>query len=124
MQRIKPLLVALVILIPLFAAAGFLRMASEVLAIGPRLPTGSDALLHKTVLASWNAYLVKIYLVAIFSAFLFGHLNSIWARLIRAIPRVKNSMSANRSIANTDQVICRRPVIDKFSPNSFPDRGW
>ena len=105
MQKIKPLLVALVILIPLFAAAGFLRMASEVLAIWPRLPTGSDALLHNTVLASWNAYLVKIYLGAIFSAFLFGHLNSFWARLIRAVPRVKNSMSANRSIASTDQVI-------------------
>jgi adenylate cyclase len=35
MQRIKPLLAALVILIPLLAAAGFLRMTSEILAIGP-----------------------------------------------------------------------------------------
>jgi adenylate cyclase len=87
MQRIKPLLVALVILIPLFAAAGFLRMTSEVLAIGPRLPTGSDALLQKTVLASWNAYLVKIYLGAIFLAFLFGRLHS---RFFRAFPGVKN----------------------------------
>jgi adenylate cyclase len=87
MQRIKPLLAALVILIPLFAAVGFLRMTSEVLAIGPQLPTGSDALLHKTVLASWNAYLVKIYLGAIFLAFLFGRLHS---RLFRAFPGVKN----------------------------------
>jgi adenylate cyclase len=87
MQRIEPLLVALVILIPLFAAAGFLRMTSEVLAIGPRLPTGSDALLQKTVLASWNAYLVKIYLGAIFLAFLFGRLHS---RFFRAFPGVKN----------------------------------
>ena len=89
MQRIKRFLAALVILIPLFAAAGFLRMSSEVLAIGPQLPTGSDALLHKTVLASWNAYLVKIYLGAISLAFLFGRLHSFWARLFRAIPRVK-----------------------------------
>ena len=87
MQRIKPLLAALVILIPLFAAVGFLRMTSEVLAIGPQLPTGSDALLHKTVLASWNAYLVKIYLGAIFLAFLFVRLHS---RLFRAFPGVKN----------------------------------
>jgi adenylate cyclase len=89
MQRIKRFLAALVILIPLFAAAGFLRMATEVLAIGPRLPTGSDALLHKTVLASWNAYLVKIYLGAIFLAFLFGRLQSLKARLFQAVPRVK-----------------------------------
>ena len=89
MQRIKSLLVALVILIPLLAAAGFLRMTSEILTIGPRLPTGSDALLHKTVLASWNAYLVKIYLGAIFLAFLFGRLQSLKARLFQAVPRVK-----------------------------------
>jgi len=89
MQRIKRFLAALVILIPLFAAAGFLRMATEVLALGPRLPTGPDALLHKTVLASWNAYLVKIYLGAIFLAFLFGRLHSLWARLFQAVPSVK-----------------------------------
>ena len=89
MQKIKRLLAALVIVIPLFAAAGFLRMTSEVLAIGPRLPTDSDALLHKTVLASWNAYLVKIYLGAIFLAFLFGRLHFFWARLFRAVPPVK-----------------------------------
>ena len=80
MQRIKRLLAALVILIPLLAAAGFLRMTSEVLAIGPR-PTDSDALLHKTVLASWDANLVKIYLSAVFLAFLFGRLHSFWHRL-------------------------------------------
>ncbi|MFZ0111403.1 MAG: hypothetical protein WCF80_22405 [Pseudolabrys sp.] len=89
MQRIKRLLATVAILIPLFAAAGFLRMSSEVLAIGPQLPTGSDALLHKTVLASWNAYLVKIYLSPIFLAFLFGRLHSFWVRLFRAVPRVK-----------------------------------
>ena len=89
MQRIKRLLAALVILIPLFAAAGFLRMATEVLAIGPRLPTGPDALLHKTMLASWNAYLVKIYLGAIFLAFLLGRFHSLWARLFQTVPSVK-----------------------------------
>ena len=80
MQRIKRLLAALVILIPLLAAAGFLRMTSEVLAMGSR-PTDSDALLHKTVLASWGANLVKIYLSAVFLAFLFGRLQSFWHRL-------------------------------------------
>ena len=41
----------------------------------------SDALLHKTVLASWDANLVKIYLSAVFLAFLFGRLQSFWHRL-------------------------------------------
>jgi adenylate cyclase len=85
MQRIKRFLAALVILIPLFAAAGFLRMATEVLAIGPRLPTGPDALLHKTVLASWDAYLVKLSWLA----FLLGRFHSLWAHHFQAVPRVK-----------------------------------
>ncbi len=80
MQRIKRLLAALVILIPLLAAVGFLRMTSEVLAMGPQLPTGSDALLHKTILASWDDNLVKIYLGTIFLAFLFGRLYSFWQK--------------------------------------------
>jgi len=86
MQRIKHLLVALVVLIPVLAAAGFLRMASEVLAIGPQLPTSSNALLHKMALASWDANLVKIYLGAVFSAFLLGRLRTFWPRLFRAGP--------------------------------------
>ena len=99
MQRIKRVLVALVILIPILAAAGFLRMTSEVLAIGPRLPTGSDALLHKAALASWNAYLVKLYLGIIFLAFLFGRLHSFWARHRPLPPPVQ------RRTATIDQVI-------------------
>jgi adenylate cyclase len=63
MQRIKRLLAALVILIPVLAAAGFLRMASEVSAIGPQLPTSSDALLHKMALANWDANLLRFILV-------------------------------------------------------------
>jgi adenylate cyclase len=86
MQRIKHLLVALVVLIPVLAAAGFLRMASEVLAIGSQLPTSSNALLHKMALASWDANLVKIYLGAVFSAFLLGRLRTFWPRLFRAGP--------------------------------------
>jgi adenylate cyclase len=81
MQKIKSLLVALVVLIPLLAAAGFLRMTSEVSAIGARPPASADALLHKAALASWDANLVKIYLGAIFIAFLLGRLRYSWHRL-------------------------------------------
>jgi adenylate cyclase len=74
MQRIKPILAALVILVPLLAAAGIFRMTSEVLVIELQPPTGSDALLHKIVLASWAGNLIKFYLSAVFGAFLFGRL--------------------------------------------------
>jgi len=75
MQRLKRFLVALVILIPLMAAFGFDRMASEISADGLPTPIGSDALLHKAVLASWGASLMESYLCAIFLAFLFGRLH-------------------------------------------------
>jgi adenylate cyclase len=85
MQRIKGLLAALVVIVPLLAATGFLRMTSEVLAMGAP-PTGSEAMLHKTALASWGTNLVGIYLGAVFTAFFFGRLHSIWPRLFRAFP--------------------------------------
>ncbi len=80
MLGIKRLLVALVVLVPLLAAAGFIRMALEVSARGLRPPAGPDALLHKEVLASWNARLMTIYVGAIFLAFLLGRLRVLWAR--------------------------------------------
>jgi adenylate cyclase len=80
MQRIKHLLSALVVLVPLLAAAGFFRMTSEVMAIASQPPAGPDALLHKAVLASWDANLVRIYLGAVFAAFLFGRLRSFYAQ--------------------------------------------
>ncbi len=94
MQRNKRSLAALVILVPVLAAAGFLRMTSEVLAVGPELPTSPDALLHKTALANWNAHLVKIYLGAVFSAFLFGRLHSFLPRLFRSGPLCRETIRA------------------------------
>jgi adenylate cyclase len=88
MQRIKGLLAALVVIIPLLAATGFLRMTSEVLAMGAP-PTGSDAMLHKTALASWGTNLMQIYLGAILLAFLFGRLHCFWPRLFRAVSHAR-----------------------------------
>ena len=109
MQKIKRFLVALVILIPLLAAAGFLRMASEVLAIGPQLPTSSDALLHKMALASWDANLVKIYLGAVFSAFLLGRLRTFWPRLFRAGPVGRR---IRRQMAQCPQTAAPKKLVD------------
>lgn len=101
MQSIKRLLAALVILVPLLAAAGFIHMTSEVLAIGPRPPTGSDALLHKTVLASWDAILVHIYFGTVFGAFLFGRLHFLWGRLFRVLRhKLKKMLDGMSATAN------------------------
>ena len=76
-------LVALVILVPLLAALGFVRMVSEIGANGLPTPIGSDASLHKAVLASWGASLMKSYLCAIFLAFLFGRLHVFLIRFVK-----------------------------------------
>jgi len=77
MQRIKPLLVALVALIPLFAAAGFLRMAAEVHAMGPPPPTGPNAMIEQATLAAWRNDLTIVYLVAVVTAFALGRLHAL-----------------------------------------------
>lgn len=74
MQRAKPLLVALVALIPLLAAAGFLRMAAEVSAIGPP-PASPKAVIARGALAAWKDDLTILYLGAVLTAFLAGRLH-------------------------------------------------
>ena len=91
MQRIKRLLATVATSNSIVCRCPISPMSSEVLAIGPQLPTGSDALLHKTVLASWNAYLVKIYLSPIFLAFLFLVVYTPFgSSLFRAVPVSKS----------------------------------
>jgi hypothetical protein len=80
MQRIKYLLVVLVVFIPLFAAAGFLRMAAEVLAMGPPLSAGPHAVIAKVTLAAWKDYLTMVYLGAVFATFLLGQLHALVQR--------------------------------------------
>jgi adenylate cyclase len=100
MQRIKGLLAALVVIVPLLAATGFLRMTSEVLAIGAP-PTGSDAMLYKTTLASWGTNLVGIYLGAIFVAFFFGRLRSFLAPTFQRYSAPLSGTTSQYSMAPT-----------------------
>src|SRR6476659_7044857 len=72
MQVAKPLLVALVALIPLLAAAGFLRMAAEVSAMGPLPLASHEAVIAAGTLTAWKHDLMMIYLGAVFTAFLTG----------------------------------------------------
>jgi adenylate cyclase len=71
MQRLKPLLVALVVLVPLLAAAGFLRMASEVQTM-PAPPAKSASV--TTALAAWKSDLTAGYLGTIAAAIVLGRL--------------------------------------------------
>jgi hypothetical protein len=123
MQRIKRSLAALVILVPVLAAAGFLRMTSEVLTVGPQLPTSPDALLHKTTLASWNAHLVEIYLGAVFSAFLFGRLHSFLPRFFRFGPLCRETRFQTTRLRlprrNTKRVVIAKDVAELLGENNL-----
>jgi adenylate cyclase len=100
MQRIKGVLAALVVIVPLLAATGFLRMTSEVLAIGAS-PTGSDAMLYKTALASWGTNLVGIYLGVIFVAFFLGRLRPFLAPTFQRYSAPLRGTTSQYSMAPT-----------------------
>jgi adenylate cyclase len=78
MQRLKYWLVGLVVAVPVLAAAGFIRMALEVLAKGPPPVVSPDAA-HVT-LAAWMNELTMAYLCLIFAALAFGRLRALVQR--------------------------------------------
>jgi adenylate cyclase len=80
MQRIKHWLVALIVLIPLLAAAGFFRMATEVRAMRPPLPASPEAAIEQGMLAAWKDDLTMAYLAAVLGAFALGRLHALMRR--------------------------------------------
>jgi adenylate cyclase len=80
MQRMKPLLVTLVVLIPLLAAFGFLRMASEVLALGSSPPASPDVITKRMTLGIWKDYLTIAYLALIVAAVALGRVHALVTR--------------------------------------------
>lgn len=80
MQRLKPLLVALVVVVPLMAALGFMRMAAEVSALGPR-PAAPEYLPdNQAALKAWGAQAKQWYLATIAAVFVLGRLRGLKAR--------------------------------------------
>lgn len=77
MQRIKPLLIAIIILIPLAAGLGFLNMTAEVLALGPRPPVSPERLAEQAVLGDWRDHLKTGYLAIVAAAFLLGRVRAL-----------------------------------------------
>jgi adenylate cyclase len=81
MRRAKPALIALLVLLPLLSAAGFLRMTHAIEAATPLLPPPDAKLVaYRTVLDAWRHNLLVLYLSLIGSAFIAGQLRN---RLVR-----------------------------------------
>lgn len=87
-RRVKPALVALVILLPLLSAVGFIRMMRAVKAESFTLPALDPKLVaHQFALESWRHNLVTIYLSVIVSAFIAGQLrNGLERRRVQKAP--------------------------------------
>jgi adenylate cyclase len=76
-RRMKPLLVACVVFIPLLAALGFWRMASEVPELGPR---PASVLTAQQSLGVWRAHLATVYISLVVAALIFGRLRALASR--------------------------------------------
>ncbi|SIT37001.1 conserved membrane hypothetical protein [Paraburkholderia piptadeniae] len=76
-RRVKPALLALVVLLPLLSAGGFIRMMRAVEAKGSMLPPPDPKLVsHQLALDAWRHHLVTLYLFLIISAFVAGQLRN------------------------------------------------
>jgi adenylate cyclase len=76
-RRAKPALLALLVLVPLLSAAGFVRMTRAVVAMSAILPAPHPKLVaHQIALDAWRHNLLVFYLSLIISAFVAGQLRN------------------------------------------------
>ena len=80
MQRVKPWLIALVILVPLMAALGFLRMSADVSALGPPPTASPERLAQRMTLAAWKDQVTMWYLAFVAAAIVLGRLRALALR--------------------------------------------
>jgi adenylate cyclase len=79
MQRLKPLLMALVVMLPVLAAIGFLRMAEAVRALPPLTPSPA-VIAAREALANWAEDAMHIYIALVGAAFVAGRLRDLARR--------------------------------------------
>ena len=79
MQRLKPLLIALMILIPVLAAIGFIRMA-EAVRVLPPVPPSPELIADREALAVWAEDLMHGYIALVVGAFLLGRVRAFMVR--------------------------------------------
>jgi adenylate cyclase len=76
-RRAKPALLALLALVPLLSAAGFVRMTRAVVAMSAIHPAPDPKLVaHQLALDAWRHNLLALYLSMIISAFVAGQLRN------------------------------------------------
>lgn len=76
-RRAKPALAGMLVLMPLFSAAGFIRMKQAVMAVsvGPLRPD-TKLVAHQAALDSWRHNILMLYLSLLISAFVAGQLRN------------------------------------------------
>ncbi len=80
MQKIKHWLIALVVVVPVLAAAGFFRMAREVTVMRSPSPADPHTAIAQAALAAWRDDLTMTYLGAVLAAFVLGRLHATMRR--------------------------------------------
>jgi adenylate cyclase len=95
MRRIKHLLAALVVLVPLAAAAGFFRMAAEVVAMGSPPHIGSSVAIAQVKLAAWKDDITMTYLGTVLVVFALGRLHAL-LRQRRTSPGLDDRCQSHR----------------------------
>lgn len=91
-RRAKPALIALFVLLPLFSAAGFIRMTRAVVAANATLPALAPSLAaHHLALDAWRHHLQILYLSLIVGAFVAGQLRN----RLKPLARRKRSLDAD-----------------------------
>ena len=76
-QRAKPLLVALLVLLPVLSAAGFIRMKQAVVAINAgALKPDPKLIAHQVSLDAWRHDILMLYLSLLISAFVAGQMRN------------------------------------------------
>jgi adenylate cyclase len=98
MKRMKPVLIAAIILVPVLAAFGFLRMAAEVATLHHATPLLRDLSVERTALAAWKNELTTAYVGAVLFALLAGRFRTWILRWLtfRASSRPSASVSVKR----------------------------
>ena len=82
MLRAKPALIALVVLVPLMAALGFLRMSADVSVLASLPPADSEALGRRAMLLAWKDRMTMGYLALIAAAFVVGRVKALMMRRV------------------------------------------
>jgi adenylate cyclase len=79
MRRLKHVLIAFTLGLPLLAASGFFRMAAEIRLIGAPLPARPGTMIEQAALVGWKNDLTLAYICAVIAAVVLGRVRALVA---------------------------------------------